>query len=356
MLKPNDIAMPSAAASPAAVDIRFIDDGEHLLYHGAKVAEIIELANRSPRRPEGLGAFSVAALRQAWDPGGYVQIRATSKADGPNFAFHLQAVGDIAIDVETCARHLLEAAYNFERSVGTPLVGEINSAIAAAIAPADRAALPMRVASIGLCPTQDVGRHGIAVDVQTLGNDLRTSVARIIAWDLGEACEQLASLADQHLRRDDIKRQALDAGGIGWIDGAAHRTLAAAGLPLSDAVRRLEGRDSLELEFTRADGRDYGVTLQWIEGVIRADVVSLDDRWSFDGNRLSIRHPGHPEAMITAWTGRRIGAIIEQDFVPEDALIMGAVDAPGGWLDISLAIASILVCGDFGFLPESPPS
>ena len=307
-----------SAASVTSDRFRFTGNQSRPANHKAEIDEVIDLANRSRRKPQELGEFSIATLGRDVVRDGYIQIRAApvSSRDGLEFRFLLQAAGDITILTRECAKHLVNASQQFDRMVGLASAMGIHAAVDAAVELAARSQPNLRITAIGITPDSEAERYNITVHLETLGNDLNPVLERVIGWDLAEVEVELGNIVALHLRRDELRTQALASRALGWIDGAALRILDASGLSQEKAIDRLLSEQPLEFCFTHTGDREFSASLCWVDGVVRANLEPIDQEWSFNSDCLSIANPGVPATVTTAWKGRRIGDIIEQEFIP----------------------------------------
>lgn len=311
----------------------------------AELEAIVELANSRRGGLKRLGEFSIASARVDDDWSYFTQIRAIplSRSNGCEFRFDVPARHTGRIDVEERVQELLEAAAVFSRLRGmAKYVDVVRDAINEAIAPASDCLSPVRLVAVGVTIDVPGENYSLVADLERTGNSLQLGIDRISAADIESLEGKLEPFVAKHIAREKLRNLAAASRAIGWIDEAALRIVDASGMTRPDAYALMRDKQFVEFYFGGADGHDHIGALYWDEGVIIGHVDGFNDNWSFSGDRLTMPNPGLPETVLSAWPGRRFGDVVENRFIPADAIVTN-VESFGMWLYVDMVIANRLV-------------
>lgn len=341
MFMQNDITAASADCGP-----RFDPPRIDPVQRSAEIETLLAIVNAPRAGLDKLSRFSLARAREDNAHGYFAQIRAARKRSrsGFEFRFDVPAKNTGRQDPERTADRLVEAARLFAGLKGLkPYHDSLRRMVDEAIAPASGGLTPMRVAALGLTPSTGDAGFKVTVDVEMLGDDLILGIDRVSDCNDDRLEERLKELVARHVRREQLRCQALASRAVGWLDDAASLVLEAAGIQVPDAIARLRGGDDLEFCFGGEEGWDFTASLFWIDGVIRAYVRELGvSKWEYDSGLLKLHEPGIPEVALAALPGRRMKDLMKHPFIPADALIT-EVHTHGDWVWIELAIGSSLI-------------
>lgn len=306
-----------------------------------EVGKVAAAANASGSKPRDFGEFSVAFLNPGIaDDAGHVQIRAPNLVEPGDveFRFPLPVTGDVTIPVRECAEELLAAAKLFHQTIGALPVDQLREAAARMTGRTRGSATALGLLAIGITPPLPMRAAIMTLDIATLGEDLTYREQRVMGADMGELEQQLADMVSVHLRRDQLRSRLLARDAIGLLDGAALRAITAAGFSKAEVAQALSTQSTLYFTFHTSTGEEVEAGLHWVDGTVKAELRPFSRAWSFESDCLRIADPGLPDTIVDAWKGRAIGDIIEQEFIPPDAVVAEHPDRLGGSIYVDLEI------------------
>jgi hypothetical protein len=182
----------------------------------------------------------------------------------------------------------------------------------------------------------------LVADFERLGRDLKLGIDRITGHDLDAFEAQLLESVAQHLKRAKLRTAAAASRAIGWIDDAALNILDSSGISRAVGLELLREREGIEFHFGGEDGFDQFATLFWEDGIIKGEVDGVGEAWRFCGDHVTMKDPGLPQTILVAWIGRRFGDVVENRFIPADAIVTN-VQTSGEWIYVDLVIGNRLL-------------
>ncbi len=179
-------------------------------------------------------------------------------------------------------------------------------------------------------------KFATVVDLELLGIDLasRTVRFRHFTEDL-LTCALNSALAD-HVKYGQILRKNKVKGSVRWIEDTTSRLMKASGLTFEQARDFLRTSDHFTFRLDR--GRQLAC-IEWRDGVLTCEAGSSDGSFRLKNNNLTLRQH-FPETLMISFKGRKLGEIVEHDWLPPNAIITKAVRNRNG-TKLTLKVAKL---------------
>lgn len=338
----SDIA---ATATPAFhIDPPRIDPVVRL----AEVERVIALATAAIPKAQmrKLGDLSFAPARDDDDHSYFGQIRSQPiGASGLEFRFPVSARGTGHRNLGSIAAELVESARCISVRTGglKKLAGIIRDIANEAIKHAQGGIAEMRIVAIGATPGRNADQFKVTVDLEMLGDDLTIGIERVCEHTMSGGLDRLeksiGELAAKHVKRRRLLAEAKVAGASGWIDDSALRILDISGLGRTAGMELLRLDRQIDMTFGGPDGYDLTGGVHWDDGVVRGQVESRTRgrMYRLQAKVLTLQSGLLPSTIVASLTGRHLGEVLEFEYVPANALIVGVQEA-GGWTYLELEI------------------
>ena len=176
----------------------------------------------------------------------------------------------------------------------------------------------------------------IVLEVRTLGHGLFPVTERLQAGSHEALAGKLDGLLKRHARRDRL-RGTLEAEGIsGWVEETTRRILATVGKDPAWAMDRLRERGTIDLWFP-VDPGSIHARVRWREGVLRTEHSNPGQLLHVEEDIVTVFRL-LPAKTLAARTGKPIGRLIMDQFVPPEAVLTDAARHDNGWTTLALAI------------------
>ncbi|MES2337653.1 MAG: hypothetical protein V4537_06120 [Pseudomonadota bacterium] len=198
---------------------------------------------------------------------------------------------------------------------------------------------PARILAIGLEVAHV--RDGLAtfatvVDLELLGIDLAPRTVRVRRFTHDHLMEALTSALTLHGKYAQALRKHQAKGSIRWIEDTTNRLMKSCGLTLDRARDFLSTEDYFAFDLDR--GRQYAC-IEWRDGVLTCLAGSTKGSFYLKNNNLTVSQT-FPDTLLMGFKGRKLGEIVEHNWLPPDAIITKAVRNRNG-TKLSLKVAKV---------------
>lgn len=202
----------------------------------------------------------------------------------------------------------------------------------------------MHVTSIGLYPHCYIDEVHLTLDIEMLGDDLRSGIEHVGGWN-SEVLKLEAGVdrkIARHAKLERRRQQLVAAGAVCWIGEIALRIAQDAGLTIADVIDLLEDRTELELLYHRPGSAPLACRIRWSGGALCGVAASPADTWQCSGGLMSAKGLHLPEALACAMPGRLLGSLFDHPLIPAEAIITNWHDLSGS-ISIPIRLGAALV-------------
>jgi hypothetical protein len=290
--------------------------------------------------PRERNAAAIATARRALGRGGLdglgdpALVRTLSPLDVATFDLVFQAgAGDPDLTADDVA--VAHAAWTATRTSG-------QAAAMIALRSATKACADsgVTVRSLGIVPSATY--HATVptpiLAVTALGADAHTQTFRIPAPITDDITASLAKIIDRHVAAVPVAAEWAQFGAKGAVDQIAKRLMEFNGIALHLVVDALRG--SRKVEFGGINGLRSGF-FTWRDFAVSAEAITgMNCRIS--GNVVEVPKERRPDTTMDAASGRSLGDVAEQGFLPPTIVVEKIEARPNDDLMVTLRTSRIL--------------
>ena len=221
------------------------------------------------------------------------------------------------------------AAFAYSQIYAAEIGIELRSVVTEATERYNFSDWPVQILAIGLEVAKGncaIKRFATVVDLALLGPNLAPRTVRIRCLARKNLMAALKVEVKNHAKRVQILRKHMKKGSAHWIEDTTSRLIQAAGLTMSRLDQFLSSENHFAFLFDH--GKQYG-RIEWREGVLTCSAGSSEGSFRLKNNNLTVNQQ-FPDTLMLAFKGRKLGKIVEHDWLPPDAVIARAVKDQGG--------------------------